>query len=275
MKRCRIVTYIVQKGHPNGGDRKQGKKVNVMRNILVVGGSKGIGKEITRGLLAEGNRVTVLCRHIPKDKEEQAVYYCADLEEKSSLENIIRELFTQKSEVDTLVFCQRYRGNDEAWQGEWHVSLTATKRIIEAFAQRDAKKDGAIVILGSIAVDHIADEQPISYHVGKGALTQLMRYYAVQLGADNIRVNMVSPGVVVKERNRDYFESNKKLIQLYEDIIPLKRMGQSHEIADVVSYLCGPKSSFLTGQNIVVDGGLTLRWQESLARNLIDILEIT
>ncbi|HEX8096589.1 MAG TPA: SDR family oxidoreductase, partial [Pyrinomonadaceae bacterium] len=94
------------------------------------------------------------------------------------------------------------------------------------------------------------------------------RYYAVKLGPRGVRVNCVSPGAVLKDESKDFYLKNERLYNLYRRITPLGRMATSEEIADVVTFLCGPKAAFITGQNIIVDGGLSLGWHESLARGL-------
>ena len=75
-------------------------------------------------------------------------------------------------------------------------------------------------------------------------------------------------------RSFDTAQSHPELVDLYKRITPLGRMCTASDIADVVMFLCGPESSFITGQNLVVDGGLSLRWHESLARDLGPLREL-
>lgn len=105
----------------------------------------------------------------------------------------------------------------------------------------------------------------------------MVRYYAVTLGPRRIRVNSVSPGTVLKDESKDFYLKNEQLYNLYKGIIPLGRMGTAEEVANVVAFLCSSKASFITGQNIVVDGGLSLIWQETLARKVasLDHLRVT
>jgi NAD(P)-dependent dehydrogenase (short-subunit alcohol dehydrogenase family) len=99
----------------------------------------------------------------------------------------------------------------------------------------------------------------------------MVRYWAVVLGPLGIRVNSVSPGTVLKEESKDFFLDDKTISDLYRRITPLRRFGSAREVAKVVACLCGEQTSFVTGQDIVVDGGLSLQSQEALARELLEI----
>jgi NAD(P)-dependent dehydrogenase (short-subunit alcohol dehydrogenase family) len=112
--------------------------------------------------------------------------------------------------------------------------------------------------------------------VAKAGLVQMARYYAVALAPRGIRVNAVSPGVVLKDEARAFYRGKPELLRLYGRIIPGGRMTEASEIAQVAAFLCSPKSSAINGQEIVADAGLSNRWQESLTRSTaLKKLEIT
>ena len=108
----------------------------------------------------------------------------------------------------------------------------------------------------------------MSYHVAKSGLIHMMRYYAVKLGPMGIRVNAVSFGAVVKQESKAFYARNAALKSLCRTITPLGRMGTAKDIVQVVDFLCSSKAAFVTGQNIVVDGGLSLQWPGSLAQKI-------
>lgn len=238
---------------------------------IVVGGTRGSGRALVRLLSGQGHAVSVIGRHsAPAERSlPHTRFVRADLSNSRRLPALCRSLLAWGGPLDSVIFFQRYRGGPDTWGGELAVSLTATKNMIEALVE-GFHKDGAksIVAIGSVGGHLIAGEQPVGYHVAKAGLIQLIRYYAVALGPKGIRVNLVSPGTVVKEESRAFYAKNRKLQTLYSRIIPLGRMGRAEEVAQAAAFLCGPKSSFITGQNIVVDGGLSLLWQETLARKL-------
>jgi NAD(P)-dependent dehydrogenase (short-subunit alcohol dehydrogenase family) len=121
---------------------------------------------------------------------------------------------------------------------------------------------------------YVASEQPVSYHMAKAAVTQMVRYYAVALGASGIRVNAISPGTIVKEEAKTFYRDHPDLEQLYRDIIPLGRMGTADDVANLAQFLLSERASFLTGQNIVLDGGVSLHAHESLARRVSPLRDL-
>ena len=70
----------------------------------------------------------------------------------------------------------------------------------------------------------------------------------------------------MKEESKDFYLKSKKLLGLYKDLTPLRRMGTAEEVAAAIRFLCSPAASFITGQNLVVDGGVSVQSHESLAR---------
>jgi NAD(P)-dependent dehydrogenase (short-subunit alcohol dehydrogenase family) len=174
--------------------------------------------------------------------------------------------------LNYLVFCQRYRGKDNDWAGEIQVSLTATKQLIEALAPRfDPEGDRGIVLVSSVFGDRVGEGQPLSYHLGKAGINHMARFYAVSLGRKGIRVNVVTPFTFLKEESKDFYLNNKELQALYQEMIPLGRMGTAEDSANAVAFLCSPAASFINGQNLYVDGGLSVVWPETLARKLKSI----
>ncbi len=237
---------------------------------VVVGGTRGHGRAWVRLLCAKGHAVSVLGRRGPSPQDKR-LPKCRFIEvDLSRVETISRACddLLARGPLDTLAFFQRSRGAaGDPWDAELAVSLSATNALIKRLHEHFAR-DGArsIVVVGGSAASLVAREQPVGYHVAKAGLRQLVRYYAATLGKDGLRVNMVSPGAAVKEESKRFYDEHRRLRLLNEKFTPLGRMGTSKDIAGVIDFLCSPKASFITGNNIVVDGGLSLLWQETLAR---------
>jgi NAD(P)-dependent dehydrogenase (short-subunit alcohol dehydrogenase family) len=241
-------------------------------HALIVGGTRGMGRSLVERFLKEGRSVSILARRPPTDEaqaqHELTQYWQADITKPDELHPILSQIIRSRGKLQSLVFLQRHRGEGDAWEGELAVSVTATKDIIEFLSRNFVEDQGAIVVVNSNASEIIVDEQPLGYHAAKGALLQLVRYFAVNLGPSNIRVNGVSPITTIKLESRDYYLNNPDLMKLYKKMIPLGRLGTADEIANVIAFLCSAEASFITGQTLTVDGGISLRGHEALARIL-------
>ena len=234
-----------------------------------------MGRALVRTLAAEGHVLSVIGRRPPAGTDIEAAnvhHWPLDISDRAALTAEWPKIIRRNGKLSNLVFFQRYRGDGERWKGEMETSLTATKDVIDLSVDEFCQPgDGSIVVVSSVASRLIVDEQPLSYHVAKAGLNQLVRYYAVTLGRKHIRVNSVSPGTTLKEESKRFYEQNNHIRDLYEQVTPLCRMGTSEDIANVISFLCSSKASFITGQDIVVDGGLSLRGHEALAREVRDL----
>ncbi len=241
---------------------------------LIIGGTKGIGRKTAELFRKKGHLVSIIGRKNTEEisKIQGARYWFSDITKKDVTQDTLKEIIKENGPVDNVIFFQRYRGENDEWEGEIATSLTATKYIIEQLAEtfsNDGEK--SILIISSVAAELIAEEQGAGYHVAKAGIVQLMRYYAAGLGKKGIRVNCISPAIVLKEESRPFYSENRSLKALYEKITPLGRMGTPEDIANLAEFICSPKASYITGHNFVIDGGLTLQMQASLCvKNLLD-----
>jgi len=246
------------------------------KHTLIIGGTKGIGRTLVRTLSKRGDIISVIGTTLSDDANftPNVHYWSVDLLDRKRLLLVLDDILQKNGKMSYLVCLQRYRGKGDDWTGDIETTLTSTKILIEHLADEfDGDGDNSIVLANSIVVKFVVENQPLSYHVAKSGIDQMIRYYAVNLGPKGIRVNGVAPGTIIKERSRDYYFKNKRLQSFYKKIIPLNRMGTAEEITHIIEFLCSPKSSYITGQTIVADGGLTLQWQETLARKFVSFKE--
>lgn len=242
-----------------------------IEHFIVVGGTTGSGRALVRELAEDGQTVTVIGRHRPPeaDRFPNVHVELLDLVDPEAAAAAVTRSAERGGGLNHVVFYQRHRGDGDPWTGELAVTLTATKTVIEAgIPHFRAGRNHAIVAVGTNASRVVLAEQPVGYHAAKAALLQMIRYYAVALGPQGVRANVVSPDTVIKDESRHVYESQRSLTTLYETITPLGRMGTSEDVAGVVRFLCSPRASFLTGQDLVVDGGLSLVGQAALARRV-------
>jgi NAD(P)-dependent dehydrogenase (short-subunit alcohol dehydrogenase family) len=237
---------------------------------VIVGGTRGIGLALARRWSQEGHQLSIVSRHVPA-KENQlphATYASIDLFETKALASRVADLGQTAGAINHLVFFQRHRGEGDTWDGELAVSLTSTKVFVDGLVDSGhfaGEGPHSIVVIGSVASRFVAREQSLAYHIGKAGLAQMVRYYAVRLGSRGIRVNAVSSSAVVKDENRAYYERHADVSGLYRDICPLGRMATSEDIVNAVDFLASDRAGFITGQELFVDGGLSLQWHESMA----------
>jgi len=246
-----------------------------MTHSVVIGGTKGLGRVVARLLAKRGDKVSVLGRNVvsPSDlASENITSYAVDIADKTALFPALQKMVEEQGKVNYCIFLQRYRGTSDPWEGEFNTTLTATRNIVDHLIP-DFKTEGdkGIVIVSSVFGKHVGKGQAASYHVMKAGLEQLMRYYAVNLGSKNIRSNGITPFTYLKEESKSIYLQNQPLMNLYEKIVPLQRMGTAEDSAHAIEFLCSPKASFLTGQNLLIDGGLSLVWSETLARDLVNL----
>jgi NAD(P)-dependent dehydrogenase (short-subunit alcohol dehydrogenase family) len=243
------------------------------RHYIIVGGTRGTGQALVQHLLSDpGNRVSVFGRkHDAGLSHQHLMAHAVDVSDAPALRSALDLAVATYGKLYSIVFMQRNRSASDAFETDLMVALTATRNAIDHvidhryFSEREA--GNSIVMVSSIADHYIAPEQDVGYHVSKAGLVQLARYYALQLGRKGIRVNSVSPCVVIKDAAQEFYKENSWLTDRFEQYIPLGRAGKSQDIIKVIMFLAGDQASYVTGQNIVVDGGLTLRSHESIIRD--------
>ncbi len=238
-------------------------------NVVVVGGSSGLGKVVSRMYAERGHRVAIVSRNRPAfaDEFSNIRHFPVDLEKFSadSARVLAADIVGENGKISYLVFCQRYRGAEKTLANEIAVSLTATSDLINAFADDFvAEGDKAIAVVSSVYGDYVGSSQPLDYHVAKAGLNALVRYYAVSLGAKGIRINAISPLTYLKEESKHVYLGDKAKMDKYKKLVPLQRMGTAGECANTIAFLCSGQSSFITGQNLYVDGGVSVVWPEEL-----------
>lgn len=239
---------------------------------LVVGGTRGTGRAVVRALANEGHTVSAVGRRAAEKTDQNMTsvhHWAVDLLDEDQTMEVWSDIVEQQGPLNNLVFCQQYRGTGNRWEGELETSLSVTKRAIESLAPKFARdSQGSIIVISSASGRFITEEQPVGYHVVKAGLDQMVRYYAVTLGPEGIRVNCISSGAVVKEESKEFWRDSKELGELFASVSPLGRMVTSEDIANATLFLSSANASFITGHNLVIDGGISLQWQQSLALRL-------
>lgn len=245
---------------------------------LIIGGTSGIGGDAVKALAQKGGRVSAVARRKPGPNgpgfSGQVTFWARDIRDRENTSQMLDDIISTNGLINTLIFFQRHRGKEDEWRGEIDTSLEAAAHIIAHMRDKFSNSgERNILFISSVASRFVACEQGPGYHVAKAGMVQMAKYYAVVLGRQNIRVNVISPAMVLKASARGFYEKNRELAGLYESITPLKRMGQPADITHLIEFLISPKASYITGQEIVVDGGLTLQMQASLGRDILNKIQ--
>jgi NAD(P)-dependent dehydrogenase (short-subunit alcohol dehydrogenase family) len=240
------------------------------QHAVVVGGTRGLGLVVVERLLSRGFDVTILSRNpSPRHAGNSRVHHMAiDLEAVDSLAGCWSRACDALGPISYLVLCQRFRGQGDPWDGEIKVGLTASKYLIEGFAdQFTSAGDRAIGVVSSVYAQFVGGSQPVGYHVVKAGLNQMVRYYASTLGRRGIRVNAIMPLTYMKDESRHFYEENAGLVDIYERLVPLRRMGDAEDSANALNFLCSKEASFINGQSLFIDGGVSVVWPEEVAKH--------
>ena len=243
---------------------------------LVTGGSRGIGTAICRGLAAEGVKVGVgyntnadlaekVVQGIKETHGVDAVAFQGDLADEAAVVRTFDVVEEALGPVDILVNNAAYcpRGPIESytveeWEHTFRVNVTgafiASKELVRRLRARGA--GGKIVNLASQAAFLGSTSGHLPYDSSKGALVSMTRAIAREVAPEGINVNAVAPGMVRTEMVAEVLKKNEAK---YLSRIPLNRIADPEDIANVVTFLASDAAGFMTGTTLDVTGGLLMR----------------
>jgi NAD(P)-dependent dehydrogenase (short-subunit alcohol dehydrogenase family) len=226
---------------------------------IVTGSSRGIGRAIAEELAAHGATVVI--------SSGKAIAIAASISDKEALKELAERTLAELSRVDILV-CNAasnpYYGpmagiTDDQFRKILDNNVLSNHWLVQLLAPQMVERgEGSIIIVSSIG--GLSSSTVIgAYNISKAADMQLARNLAVEWGPSNVRVNTIAPGLVQTDFAK-YLWENPELLKQVTEPAPLKRIGQPDEIAGAAVYLASPASSYMTGQTLVVDGGITIAW---------------
>lgn len=244
------------------------------KTAMVTGGAGLIGRGIVKALHEFGAEVYIA--DIDKNKADELIkdvavkFVYLDITSDDSIQKALAEVIKKSGKIDILVNCAYPRTNDWGMKFE-NIPFSSWKTNLDnhlggyflccqkAAEQMKAKGGGAIInlssIYGVVAPDFSIYEgtemtMPAAYSAIKGGIISLTRYIATYYGGYNVRANTISPGGIFDNQPKSFVEK-------YTKKTPLKRMGVPDDIIGAVIFLASDASSYITGQNILIDGGWT------------------
>ena len=239
---------------------------------LVTGGSRGIGRSIVKALAAEGAKVAFvyLGNQTAADSLVQEIglsggtvkAFQADVTKLDDAQRCAEEVQELWGRLDILVNNAGIIRDDlfvrlepDDWTKVLQTNLGGTYNFCRAVAYTMMKqRKGRIINMSSVAGER-ANPGQANYAASKGAVNALTRALAVELASRNVTVNAVAPGFIETEMTEAV---RNKAGDLIKKMIPMRRLGVPEDIARVVVFLASEESSYITGQVLTVDGGLSL-----------------
>ena len=243
---------------------------------IVTGSTRGIGRASAEALAGHGAKVVISSRRQDAcdevaaalnatHGEGTALAVAASISDKAALRHLVDETRRGFGRIDVLV-CNAasnpYYGPlegiaDDQFRKILDNNILSNHWLIQLVApEMRARREGSIVIVSSIGG---LRGSPVigAYNVSKAADLQLARNYAVEFGPDNVRVNCIAPGLIRTDFARALWEDPERA-SATNATTPLRRIGEPEEIAGAVVYLASRASAFMTGQVMVIDGGVTI-----------------
>jgi 3-oxoacyl-[acyl-carrier protein] reductase len=243
---------------------------------FIAGASKGLGKACAKALADEGARVFICSRH-PEELKRAAAeigaagYAAADVSRPAEVKRVVADAIAALGGLDCLVTNAGgppTASFEKAGDGDWDIAyqlnlMSAVRLIREALPALKASGRGRVVNLTGYGVKEPITDLVVSDSIRAG-VTVMAKTIASDLAPFGITVNNIAPGSIMTDRLVDILSTRAKSSGITPDAqfkrlaetIPVRRMGQPNEIGDLCAYLCSSQAGYLTGQTIVVDGGV-------------------
>lgn len=245
--------------------------MNYSKVALVTGGAKGIGKAICRSLANDGFKIAVnynnseneaLALKIELSEITEVEIFKCDVSDSNAVKGMFSEISQKLGKVNVLVNNAGVAEQvlftditDEMWQRMININLSSAFYCSrEALKNMINEKNGVIINIASMWGE-VGASMEVHYSTAKAGLIGMTKALAKEVGLSGVRVNAVSPGVVLTDMMKSFSESDKDILK---DETPLNALGSPEEIADAVSFLVSDKARFITGQVLSVNGGFVI-----------------
>ena len=245
------------------------------KKAIVTGGARGIGKSISYALAEAGADVAIIdvdlieakktAVQIARDTDTKTIAISADITDKLQVDEMVSTVLKEFGRID-IAFCNAgicinapaEEMEYEQWKKVIDINLTGTFLTAQAAGKvMIAQGGGSIINTASMSGHIVNTPQPqCSYNASKAGVIQLTKSLAVEWASKNVRVNSISPGYIGTELTLNS-PTLKPLIQMWNEMAPLKRMGKPEELQGIAVYLAGDASSFTTGSDFIIDGAFT------------------
>jgi NAD(P)-dependent dehydrogenase (short-subunit alcohol dehydrogenase family) len=259
----------------------------VDRVAIVTGSATGIGGATARRLAEEGARVLVVDVNAAAALENVQTIRAAggtaeafetDVGTESGVQAMVEQAIRHWGQLNIIVNNAYPVGDiarmesaevtEVAWDRGFDVGLKAMFRTARFAVPHLQRAGGGSIVNMSSVHGLLAEPGQLVYETLKAGVINLTRQLAVEYGPVGIRVNAICPGHIVTERIAEGWREHPETLRFFAEQYPLRRTGVPNDIANAVAFLCSDEASFITGQALVVDGGLSIQLQEHFAVRL-------
>ena len=229
---------------------------------LVTGAASGIGAAIAQLFASEGAQVIGLDRNAPTAADTRIEYHLADITDHAQIESSVARVIAQYGRVDVLVnnaggdvFSEPLALTDEDWERCFSQNLKGAWQLARAVLPGMlAQGAGSIVNIASVH-GHKIIPGAFPYPVAKHGLIGLTRSLGIEYAARGIRVNSISPGLILVPRIEAWFEREPGARERQTELLPPKRIGTPQEVAYTALFLASDEARFINATDILIDGG--------------------
>ncbi len=244
------------------------------KRAIISGGTAGIGLAVAKLFVEQGAWVAILGTNPEKGKEacnaiagyaskpDQVAFYAVDVSKKGEVDRTVQEILNQVNQIDILVNNAGItrdqlliRMSEEDWDRVLEINLKSCYNLSHALMRSMIRaRQGKIINMSSI-VGLCGNAGQTNYCASKAAMIGFTKSLAQELASRNICVNAIAPGFTDTQMTRELNQAQRDALL---ERVPLGRMGRPEEIAQAALFLASAMSDYITGQVIVVDGGLKM-----------------
>jgi len=246
------------------------------KTALITGGSEGIGKATALLFCREGANVGIMARTkenldkvvLEADGPGEIVSYQVDVSKSEEVEQAVKDFYERYGQIDILFNNAGIleagtvvTTTDDVWDRTMNINVKGVYLTSKFVVPLMAKHGGGSIINNSSVLGIVGMENCMAYNASKGAVRQITKSMALDHASENIRVNSICPGYIKTKMDIEFMgnppDAEEQLDKIAADMIPLVRRAEPLEVAQSVLFLASEESKYMTGSDLVIDGGWT------------------